>query len=107
MIVEIEAYQQKQHASALKLVAAADVTANTTTPDALTAAFVAHANAVLTELWTLADHLMFKYADGYINTLTPNGDLHLASEPYPDWWLKEVGFSDGPPPVPPKMMVMV
>ena len=45
----------------------------------------------LAELWSLVDHLMFKYADGYINEVTPEA-LTVTTEPYPDWWLKDVGF---------------
>lgn len=43
----------------------------------------------------LFDALMFKYADGYVNTpnlATPVG--------YPSWWLKQVGYMNGPPPPP-------
>ena len=44
---------------------------------------------------------MFKFADGYITIVGPDGALHVASEPYPDDWLKAVGYTKGPPPVPP------
>jgi dipeptidase len=44
------------------------------------------ANQVL-QLWgALPDELILQFADGY-NTPT-----------YPDWWLKAVGYEQGPPP---------
>ena len=44
------------------------------------------ANQVL-QLWgALPDQLILQFADGY-NTPT-----------YPDWWLKAVGYEQGPPP---------
>ena len=45
--------------------------------------------------------MMFKYADGYINEVSPSGTLNVGTEAYPDWWLKAVDYQDGPPPVPP------
>ena len=43
-------------------------------------------------------------------TCAPNYEnctLSVQGESYPDWWLKEVGYGDGPPPVPPGSMVEV
>jgi len=107
MITEIDAYQSKQHTAGLALVASVDAKANGTSPATLQADFSAHANKVLADLWALSDALMFKYADGYINTINAKGELHVASESYPDWWLNEVDYKDGPPPVPPKLMEWV
>jgi hypothetical protein len=36
-----------------------------------------------------------------ITEVTAAGGVTVTSEPYPDWWLKEVGYEEGPPPVPP------
>jgi dipeptidase len=47
---------------------------------------------ILRKSWELPDHLIFKYADGF---LKDGGALG-----YPDWWLKQVGYEQGPPPVP-------
>ena len=52
------------------------------------------ATSMLDSWWKMPDKLIFKYADGYINTKDNFGqiDEHL----YPDWWLKEVGYESGP-----------
>jgi len=52
------------------------------------------ADLVLKQWWDLPDYIVAKYADGYIN----DGD----SPGYPDWWLKAVGYENGPPPPPPE-----
>ena len=72
---------------------------------ALTAKFHEHASDVVHALWSLQDALMFKFADGMISTVSPSGSLHVGTEAYPDWWLKDVGYEDGPPPVPPGSVV--
>ena len=46
----------------------------------------------MTKLWAPIHRLMFKYADGYVTTVSA-GALHVGSEPYPDEWLKAVGFA--------------
>mmetsp|Transcript_701 Transcript_701/g.873 ORF Transcript_701/g.873 Transcript_701/m.873 type:complete len:434 (-) Transcript_701:122-1423(-) len=48
-------------------------------------------------LWDLSDHLLFKYASGFVNE--PELSQMVG---YPDWWLEQVGYSDGPPPPPTK-----
>jgi len=55
-----------------------------------------HAEYVAAAWWKLADILIFKFADGFVNdgVLTPPTG-------YPAWWLKAVAYADGPPPVPP------
>lgn len=50
------------------------------------------ASKILKKSWELPDHLIFKYADGFLKDGEPLG--------YPDWWLKQVGYEQGPPPVP-------
>jgi len=47
---------------------------------------------VLKEWWKLSEFLYVKYNDGYVNT---NNEI---ANPifYPVWWLKQVGFEDGP-----------
>jgi dipeptidase len=42
------------------------------------------ANRAVDRWWQLADELVAKYDDGYINALDQVG--------YPTWWLKEVDF---------------
>jgi len=99
MIVAIDEYQQRQHAAALKIVAS--TAESDGSPATLDHIYAQHAANVLAELWELSDSLMFKYADGFINEVSPHGELSVKTEPYPDWWLKEVDYGDGPPPVPP------
>mmetsp|Transcript_26851 Transcript_26851/g.32527 ORF Transcript_26851/g.32527 Transcript_26851/m.32527 type:complete len:235 (-) Transcript_26851:1037-1741(-) len=68
-----------------------------------------HAQEVLESWWKLADQLVFRYADGFINQVTSedspafkNGKkLTFTSKPtgYPETWLRKVGYSEGPPPL--------
>ncbi|MBE3093741.1 MAG: peptidase C69, partial [Actinobacteria bacterium] len=44
------------------------------------------ANRAVNRWWKLADELVAKYDDGYVNALDSVG--------YPTWWLEEVGFGD-------------
>jgi len=57
--------------------------------------YFAHAQKVLNAWWALVDQLMFKYADGWINE-----PVLGAAMGYPAWWLNDVGYADGPPPIP-------
>jgi len=51
-----------------------------------------NAAEVLNEWWKLSELLYVKYNDGYINT-----DLEIGHPVfYPAWWLKQVGYEDGP-----------
>merc|ERR1711871_1356588 len=50
-----------------------------------------HATQVMKAWWQLADELMCKYADGFLNHGEPYG--------YPNAYLKAVGFLDGPTPI--------
>jgi len=80
-----------------------------------------NAMQILKRTWELADHLMFKYADGQIHYTTPSeGPLSTSTAPrkfdvngvtvsnaavvdqpgYPNGWLEAVGYVDGPPPPP-------
>jgi hypothetical protein len=62
VIVAIDAYQKRQHAAALRVVAAADGSDGSSAT--LRDLFSRHADDVVAELWQLSDELMFKYADG-------------------------------------------
>ncbi|CAM9512455.1 unnamed protein product, partial [Heterosigma akashiwo] len=57
-----------------------------------------NAAAVVSSLWSLSDEIMFKYASGFVNA--PDNMSQMVG--YPAWWLKLVGYSDGPPPPPTK-----
>ncbi len=51
-----------------------------------------NAEAVLAAWWKLSEDLYLKYNDGYLNTKEG-----LAQEVfYPAWWLKKVGYENGP-----------
>lgn len=54
----------------------------------ITSAYSEHADSMVLNWWGQSDYLMQVFADGY-NTPT-----------YPDWWLKSVGYQNGPPPPP-------
>ena len=58
-----------------------------------------HAALVVKSWWALADHLVYKYADGNIYS-DPSDTSAGKSTPagYPRWWLEAVGYPDGPPP---------
>jgi len=50
------------------------------------------AQTVLSTWWGLPDTIVSKYADGFLNDGEALG--------YPDWWLRAVGYENGPPPPP-------
>lgn len=62
--------------------------------------FVEHASSALLEWHSLADEMLFSYSDN-----RRFGDASAPSMPgalgYPEAWLQAVGYSQGPPPVPP------
>jgi hypothetical protein len=52
----------------------------------------AYAADVLREWWKLSERLYSKYNDGYLNTKAGIAQAVF----YPAWWLKLVGYEDGP-----------
>jgi dipeptidase len=50
------------------------------------------AAAVLKDWWALSESLYIRYDDGYLNT--PDGIAQSVF--YPSWWLKQVGYEQGP-----------
>ncbi len=50
-----------------------------------------NANRVVKEWWKLADMLIVKYNDGYVNIPEQAEEVG-----YPEWWLKKVGYDKGP-----------
>ena len=99
MIKEISTFQTQMHAEGARLLAAADAAdGQEADPGDALARHSAHVAEGLVELF---DKLMFKYSDGFINVVQPDGSFSSSSVPYPDWWLKAVGYEEGPPPVPP------
>lgn len=57
--------------------------------------FPAPAPLISCTRWELADDLMMKYADGFFQ------EGESLGEPlgYDTWWLKAVGYENGPPPI--------
>ena len=53
----------------------------------LTAAYAAHATAVVPRWWELFDDLLFDFADGWVNVPTLGGGVG-----YPAWWLKQANL---------------
>ena len=63
-------------------------------------AFGATSAAPSQSLLLLTSRVVDPPSAGYINTVSPSGQLSVKTEAYPDWWLKAVGYEHGPPPVP-------
>jgi dipeptidase len=57
----------------------------------LTGYCIDNAKSVVDRWWDLADTLIVKYNDGYVNVPKTAGEVG-----YPEWWLKEVGYDKGP-----------
>ena len=104
-IEDITALQEDWHARGLQAQAEADAMAAApgglpiATRD-LTDIYLAHAAKLLEALWAAADGLMFKFADGFVNEVHADGSFVSHAVPAPDWWLRAVNYTDGPPPVP-------
>ncbi len=68
---------------------------------ALSSATNTHAALVLRSWWLLADHLIWKFAEGNIYTVPSEiGPGTPKPAGYPVWWLRAVGYQNGPPPPP-------
>lgn len=98
MIKDIQAKQKDIESKALAMQPAVESAAlqlNSVDPklanEYLTNYCVDNANRVLASWWSLADTLIQKYADGYVND--PNIGTKIG---YPEWWRKDVGFQNGP-----------
>ena len=50
-----------------------------------------NANSVVSQWWNLADMLIAKYDDGYVNIPKTAEEVG-----YPEWWLKEAEYDKGP-----------
>ncbi len=98
---EVQAMQAKIEGEAEALVGKMDALAQAgAVPDEkLNGAYGTFAEAVAEWLGEFADMLLFKYADGFVSEWK-EGTFDSVAVPYPDWWLKAVNFTGGPPPVP-------
>jgi len=82
-------YQPELEAMALKAWEAGDYEK---TVNMLTEYSDNNADQVLDAWWTLSEDIYLKYNDGYLNT-----EAGIAQSIfYPTWWLKEVGYTNGP-----------
>jgi len=95
MYKDVQATQNQLETASLELQAKYDklFADGQSTPADLTQAFTANAATFLSTYLELFDQLMFKYADGWVNV--PNLGQSVG---YPAWWLKAVGYQNGPPP---------
>ena len=59
-------------------------------PSALATVANKHADLVVKSWWALADHLIYKYADGNVYTDASNKTSERAPPGYPAWWLEAV-----------------
>ncbi|EOD13386.1 hypothetical protein EMIHUDRAFT_470725 [Emiliania huxleyi CCMP1516] len=125
MIEDVRAFQNEQMQHHLALQARVDTACgrrplfSSMPSDDPLHAYYTNAERVTRETWNLADHLMFKYADGQLHptdtrfgTLTPPraygsfgdtvpGSVSVIDKPgYDGAWLETVGFPEGPPPPP-------
>ncbi len=64
----------------------------------ITEVFSANAERARSAFTELFHSLMFKYADGWINSWA-GGTFRAERTGYPAWWLDEVGYANGPPPI--------
>ena len=51
-----------------------------------------HTSMVLAAWWNVSDQMIVHWSDGFFNEAFSNVDTE-----YPKWWLKEVGYQNGPP----------
>merc|ERR1719246_109846 len=91
---DVRAEQHRLEAAGMALVAAldAEAEAGSLQPRVLNEKLASFAAEVLRDFWALPDLVVQKYADGWLDDGKALG--------YPDWWLKAVGYADGPPPPP-------
>ena len=64
----------------------------------ITNKLISNANIIRDDSLLLCNQLLFKYADGNINSWSDVNTFHSTSVGYPSWWLKSVGYENGPPP---------
>jgi len=64
----------------------------------ITKIFTDNAQKSVTSFTELFHYLMYTYADNDLNYWS-EGTFHSVSTGYPAWWLEQVGYENGPPPV--------
>jgi len=102
-VKDVVKLQQDMMTKSLNMQASVDAMAGSVgAPLDPTPIYLDHARELLAALWGATDALMFKYADGWVNEYTPQGNFKSSTVPAPDWWLRAVNYTGGPPPVPPR-----
>merc|ERR1712000_691067 len=100
MMTDVKALQSKMHSKALlnKENAIAEYNKGHNTPN-LAVIMNKHAAEVLESWWSLADLLVYKYADNAIYS-DPNESTSgtATAQGYPSDYLEAVGYENGPPP---------
>jgi len=91
---DVRAAQQLLENAGIEMVSALDAEARLggASSSEINERAAALAEQVLSTCWSLPDLIISKYADGWLH----DGD----ALGYPDWWLKAVGYENGPPPPP-------
>jgi dipeptidase len=89
--VDVAAVQGLLEQAGAALVASCDADWN---PETAAAAAEALVGRAVGEYGKLLNHMLFKYADGYDNDPIVGADVG-----YPAWWLRAVGYPEGPGPV--------
>ena len=98
-IKDVEKRQALLESTSVDMVQKMDeIMAETGNFDLVEETYVKNVNEIVTSLWKLSDEILFKYASGFVN----EADKMSQMVGYPSWWLKAVGYSDGPPPPPTK-----
>jgi len=92
----VTAVQKELEDAGVQLVADIDAqfdAGNSMDATKLSAMYTKHAERVLRAFWALPDLIVASYSDGWL--------ADKANVGYPDWWLKAVGYEQGPPAIPP------
>jgi dipeptidase len=97
-IQDVQSRQNQLEKSSLEMIQQMDEHyAKTRDMDKVESIYFQNIQTIVASLWSLSDEIMFKYASGFVNELPERMGQMVG---YPAWWLKKVGFQDGPPPPP-------
>jgi dipeptidase len=107
MFADIRAVQGQREAASVALVKSiedryrskGDAGLTAEDREAITDLLTKNVNSVRDDFLKLFDDLMFKFADGYLNEWGPDGFSSVPTG-YPQWWLRKVGYTEGPRAVP-------
>ena len=101
MMGDVREMQSKWHEKSLEALSSAVKNADNMTE--ATAIMSTLTSDVVDAWWSAIDYLIFKYADGNVYGAPSECAAGTATAiGYPDWWLKDVGYPNGPPVIPPE-----